>query len=102
MPSSQRQKGFGYERELVKQFKEVSMEAKRAWGSNGAAMGWGKETDIMFFNGLKFQCKRPKKLPDWLGMTDNVDAVIVREDNGKSQIMIHLDTFIKLMQGTYK
>jgi hypothetical protein len=38
-------KGTGYEREIVKAAQAVDLLAKRAWGSNGEALGFSKEVD---------------------------------------------------------
>ena len=42
-----RRKGFGFEREVVNAAKEAGLCAKRAYGSNGEAMGMHAEVDMV-------------------------------------------------------
>lgn len=113
MTSANKVRGNQLEREVVKRFQKNNLEAARAWGSNGQALGHHEEVDVLLKysrpervvdNGLKqgtdleelkIQCKRKKKLPDWLGFTEHVDAVVTREDRGETYIMFKLDDFIK-------
>ena len=41
-----KQKGNRVEREVVKIFEEYKWKARRAWGSNGQALGHHEEVDI--------------------------------------------------------
>lgn len=99
MPSKGKVKGSAYERELVKQFQSYFHEAKRSWGSNGQSLGLHEEVDLLVKNNdgleLKIQAKRRKKLPNFLGLTEHVDAAIFREDNDESYIMLRLKDFIE-------
>ncbi len=97
MVSKSKQKGNGFERELVQQFLGHKWEAKRAWGSNGAALGEHESVDLIA-GGLKLQAKRRKKLPDWLGFTPYVDGVVFREDRGEAYIMLRLEEFVERYQ----
>lgn len=91
-------KGTGFEREIVEAFKAAGFDdAKRAWGSNGGALGQHEEVDVTAAN-LKWQLKRHKKLPDWLGMTEHVDGVIIREDHGEAYVLFPLDRMLSLMR----
>jgi len=101
MPSKNKSRGNKLETEVVKLFEKYSLLAKRAWGSNGKALGEHEEVDVLLpanktsERSLKIQCKRKKKLPDWLGFTEHVDAVVVREDRGKKFLLIEFEDFIK-------
>lgn len=103
MPSKNKIRGNALEREIVEAFTKKGMKAKRAWGSNGQALGEHEEVDVLIdyskvedvAKPLKIQAKRKKKLPDWMGFTKHVDAVCVREDRGKIYIMFELDEFLK-------
>jgi len=104
--ASPKDKGTGFEREIVKQFQRHQLEAKRAWGSNGEAMGEHKEVDvlvkydkpnqlgILHQRAIRLQCKRKGKLPAYLGLTEHVDAAVFREDHGQSYILLRLEDFI--------
>jgi len=98
MPNKNAIKGKGFERELVKYFESVGYLAKRAWGSNGEAMGEHKDVDLLVIsNSLvrRYQCKRTKQLPKWLGMSSFVDGVLIREDHGETFILMPLKKYIK-------
>lgn len=109
MTSKQRIKGFNYERSIVKQFNDIGWIASRSWGSNGKSSGLPEEVDISTYHPtieptselhptrspLWLQCKRIKQLPKWLGMSGKIDAVVMREDNNKSYILLRFDDFLK-------
>lgn len=104
MSSPNKVKGCGFERQVVDIFNQYEhIKARRAWGSNGEALGLDKEVDILVnyehiknytTESLELQCKRIRKLPEWLGMTDKVDAVVMREDRGEAYILMPLTRFI--------
>ncbi len=99
MSAKNKVRGNVLEVETVKMFESHGISAKRAWGSNGASMGEHAEVDVLVTpidnSPLKIQCKRKKELPDWLGFTKNIDAVVVREDRGRKFIMFDLEDFIE-------
>lgn len=95
-------KGNKFEVEIVKKLQEHGLEARRAWGSNGQSLGKHEEVDILMkykhqsiIEELKLQCKRKKELPEWLGLTEHVDAVILREDRGKTFILMNFEEFTR-------
>lgn len=114
MTSKSRVKGFGFEREIVNQFKEAGFDAKRAFGSNGKTLGEAEDVDVivsrpadkvnntvntkLFFKPLRIQTKRRKKFPKSLiGLSDTVDASIIRADQEESFIIMRLEDFINLL-----
>jgi Holliday junction resolvase len=97
-----KRKGNGFETEVVKRLRNDGLEAERAWGSNGAALGEEPDVDIVAkLNGEKWllQAKRRAKLPKYLIPSDNVDAVVAREDRGEVIIVMRFKDFIKLIGG---
>ena len=88
-------KGNTFEREVVRLFESYKLECKRAWGSNGQALGLHEEVDCLAEGDLRIQAKRRKKIAKWLKPSVFVDAVVVREDRGKSYIIIRLEEFIE-------
>ena len=88
-------KGNTYEREVVRLFESYGIECKRAWGSNGQSLGLHEEVDCLAEGDLRIQAKRRKKIAKWLKPSVYVDAVVVREDRGKSYIIIRLEEFIE-------
>ena len=89
-------KGTGFEVQCVKDFQTAGWKAKRAWGSNGKALGLTEDVDILA-DDLRIQCKRKKALAVFLKPTETVDAVLLREDRGKTLIIIELARFLKLV-----
>ena len=88
-------KGNAFEREVVRLFESYKVQCKRAWGSNGQALGLHEEVDCLAEGDLRIQAKRRKKIAKWLKPSVYVDAVVVREDRGKSYIIIRLEEFIE-------
>lgn len=96
MPNSSKNKGNSYERELVNSAKEHGLDAKRAYASNGEALGEVKEVDLMV-GSYKIQAKRRKSLASFLKPTDGVDVVAFREDRGKTYILMEWEEWLKLL-----
>lgn len=96
MPSKNRIRGNALEKEVVKDFKDYS--PKRAWGSDGRALGLSANVDVYVEDlGLKVQCKRKKKLPDWVSLTDDLDCAILREDRGERYIIMKVSKFLDMI-----
>ena len=87
MTHPSKSKGCGFERELVQQATDSGLEAKRAWGSNGEALGCHATVDLVIED-QKLQAKRRKSIPAWLGMSEHVDAVVVRADYQEAVVLI--------------
>lgn len=104
MTAKNKARGNTVEREVVKSFTTDEYFAKRAWGSNGQALGLHEQVDVAVYRKagmsipgslyLKLQVKRKKSLPKFLGFTEHVDGVVFREDRGEKYIMLRLDDFI--------
>ena len=90
-------KGSGYERELVNQAVDSGLPAERAWGSNGKSLGHSEEVDLLVA-GKRVQAKRRRSIPRWIGMTDEVDAVAIREDRGQSFVLITWWEYLDLIK----
>lgn len=90
-------KGNGFEREVVEQAKAVGLDAQRAWGSNGQSIGHHDTVDVVIAD-QRFQLKRKKSLPKWIGLTEHVDGAILREDRGKALAIIPLARYLELLK----
>lgn len=97
MTHPSKRKGNGFEREIVNQAIASGIPAKRAWGSNGEAMGEHKEVDVKL-GGYNAQLKRRARLPDYLKPSEHVDIQIIREDNGTSLVVIEWWDFLDLQK----
>ena len=92
MPSPSKAKGTRFEREIVNTVLSSGFKkCKRAWGSNGAALGMHEEVDVLMGDNFKIQAKCRKKIASFLIPTEHVDAVICKEDRGEMLIIMRLD-----------
>ena len=110
MSHPSKRKGTAYERELVDQINEHrALAAKRAWGSNGEALGKSAEVDVLVTRfepeqlgfvdwELTIQAKRRKKIAQYMKPPEGVDCAMIREDRGDTLVVIRLDTFLDLIQ----
>lgn len=87
MTHPSKSKGNNFERELVQQAIDSGLTAKRAWGSNGEALGCHATVDLLIED-QKLQAKRRKTIPAWLGMSEHVDAVVVRADYQEAVVIV--------------
>ena len=81
MSSKSKAKGNRFERECVDKLTEMGYDAKRAWGSNGKALGFDEDVDILA-DDIKIQCKVRKTVPKWLAL-GSCDWVLFKEDRGE-------------------
>ena len=94
MPSKSKAKGNRFERQIVDTAKEFDVKAKRAWGSDGRAMGQHEEVDIVFDDNFKIQAKCRKKIAEWMIPNKNVDVQVVKGDRVAPLVVIPLDAFL--------
>ena len=94
MPSKSKAKGNRFERDIVNVVQELGIPAKRAWGSNGAAIGQHEEVDVLMDEKFKIQAKCRKKLADFLNPTEHVDAVVCKQDRGQTLIIMPFKEFL--------
>lgn len=97
MTSSQKNKGNGYERELVNQAIENGFESKRAYASDGRSLGLHETVDLLIGD-KKIQAKRRKKIASFMLPDEHVDAVALRQDFGKTVIVITLEEYFDLLK----
>ena len=96
-----KQKGHGFERELVGTLRALGYEAERAWGSNGKALGEAEDVDVVFAGlGLprkRVQAKRRAKLASYMKPSDTVDMVMMREDRGETLVVMRLEDMLDML-----
>ena len=88
-------KGNRFERFLVKLIESFYIRARRAWGSNGQALGMHEEVDVLMDEEIRIQAKCRKSLPKYLGMTEEVDMVAFKEDRGETYFLVRASDFLK-------
>ena len=93
MSHPSKQKGNRFEREIVEKAKERDLEAQRAWGSNGMALGEHPEVDCLI-DGYKIQAKVRKRLPAYLIPSCEVDAVVFKQDRGEVLMLIRYEDWL--------
>ncbi|MAG50212.1 hypothetical protein CL621_01060 [archaeon] len=102
-------KGNRFERELVQNIELTGREAKRAWGSNGEALGMHAEVDLIFseldgtamagwLQTYKVQAKIRKNIAKFLKPSENVDMQVIREDRGDIYAILKLDKLLEIIQ----
>lgn len=99
MTSPSKAKGNTFEREIVEAAKLVGLEAKRAWGSNGAALGEAEEVDCLIGT-VRVQCKRRAALPQYLQIPTGCDIVAMRQDRGDTLVLLPLKDYLELLKKT--
>lgn len=93
---SPRTKGNRFERELVQLALDSQIPAKRAWGSNGAALNLHPTVDCLIGT-QRVQAKRRACVASWLCPTEYVDAVAVRPDRGEALIVMRYTDWLDLV-----
>lgn len=116
-------KGKGYEREIRRALLDAGFPARRTprSGATDFAKGdvqfdalcnyRGHAEDLaaerIFWESFKppygrtirtVECKRKKKLPSWLTECLEHDVVALREDGGKTVVVMKLETWLELMR----
>ena len=91
-----RKKGFGFEREVVNAAKDAGLYARRAYGSDGRALGLHSEVDLIVGE-LHLQAKRTKQVAAKYRPSQHVDGVVFREDRGYTFVMLKLDILFDLL-----
>tara|TARA_R100000700_G_C3155045_1_gene132540 strand:+ start:730 stop:1044 length:315 start_codon:yes stop_codon:yes gene_type:complete len=94
MPSPSKAKGNRFEREIVNVLAEKGIKSKRAWGSNGQAIGCHEEVDVLMGKDFKIQAKVRKKIASFLEPTEHVDAVFCKQDRGPILVIQTLDKWL--------
>jgi len=89
-------KGNTFEREIVDLAKSKGLDAQRAWGSNGRALGFTEEVDCVI-EGIKVQAKRRAKIADYIKPCVHVDAQVVRADRQEALAIIRLSDYLELL-----
>jgi Holliday junction resolvase len=98
MTHPSKRKGNSFERELVRYFQESGIEAKRAYASNGEALGAHATVDVLAA-GKRLQAKRRGRIASWLKVSEHQDAVVVREDRGQTYVVLTLAEYADLIHG---
>ena len=94
MPHPSKQKGNRFERWIVRLCDIWDIKSKRAWGSNGQSLGMHEEVDVLIGNDFRVQAKCRKKLASFLVPSEEVDAVVFKEDRGNTYILMRFEDWL--------
>jgi hypothetical protein len=92
-----KRRGYELEAELVKSAEAHGLPARRAWGSNGKAMGMEADVDVDVA-GKRVQAKRRKRLPAYLQIPASCDAVAFRQDRGPAMVLVTWEDWLRLIR----
>jgi len=93
-----KRKGSGFERELVNEAVACGLEAERAWGSNGRALGEGEAVDLLV-RGMRLQAKRRARVAEYLAIPDGADGVVFRQDRGETLVLMRWGDLLGKLAG---
>ena len=74
--------------------KELGLDSKRAYASNGESLGMHAEVDLIIKD-YKIQAKIRKSIASYLLPNENVDAQVIRQDRGEAYIVLRLEDWLK-------
>jgi Holliday junction resolvase len=98
MAHPSKNKGNRFERLVVNITKDEGIPAKRAYGSNGEALGCHEEVDVLINNTIKVQCKTRKKIASWMIPSKHVDIQVIKEDRGIPYAVLPYDDYLELIK----
>lgn len=91
-------RGYELEAEVVTLARAAGLDAQRAWGSDGRALGQQPGVDILI-EGLPFQCKRKKTFAkDNKPQKGVVVGQIVRADKEPPYVVLELEAYLHLLK----
>ena len=89
-------KGNTFERFVVNKAKELGLDSKRAYASNGESLGMHAEVDLIIED-YKIQAKIRKSIASYLIPNENVDAQVIRQDRGEAYIVLRLEDWLEVI-----
>ncbi len=98
MAHPSKNKGNRFERLVVNITKDEGIPAKRAYGSNGQALGCHEEVDVLINDTIKVQCKTRKKIANWILPSEHVDIQVIKEDRGIPYAVLPYDDYLELIK----
>ena len=90
-------KGSNFEREIVEKSKIEGLDARRAWGSNGASIGLPPTVDVEI-SGCRAQLKIRKEIPKIFAIPDGADVTVFRENRGTTFVLLKWNDFMRMLK----
>ena len=94
MTHPSKQKGNRFERLIVDKAHSYGVKGERAWGSNGRSLGMHEEVDVLLEGDLRIQAKCRKNIAKWIKPSEEVDAVVVKENRGEIYVILRYEEFL--------
>ena len=94
MSHPSKQKGNRFERQIVELCKIWQIACKRAWGSNGESLGMPAEVDCLIEGDYRVQAKVRKKISSYLIPSEDVDAVVFKQDRGEVLMLVRFEDWL--------
>jgi len=94
MAHPSKQKGNRFERQIVELCKIWQVACKRAWGSNGESLGLPAEVDCVIEDDFRVQAKVRKKISSYLIPSEDVDAVVFKQDRGEVLMLVRFEDWL--------
>ncbi len=98
MAHPSKNKGNRFERLIVNLTKDIGIKAKRAYASDGRALGCHEEVDVLIDGRIKVQCKSRKKIANWMMPSEHVDIQVIKEDRGIPYAVLPYDDYLELIK----
>ena len=100
MSHPSKQKGNRFEREIVNLTKDAGLDAERAYGSNGKALGFTEDVDVVIRAAdmdFKAQMKIRATIADYIKPAVTVDLQVIRENRGEPLAVIRYKDLLDLL-----
>lgn len=106
MTHPNKRRGNDTERELVHLAEKHGLKAKRAYASNGRSLGLTEDVDVVIGDesgtdaveeNVPVQCKRRKKIADYLTIPESCKFVYFRQDRGPGLALIRIEDLLDLL-----
>jgi hypothetical protein len=92
-----KERAYEHETEIVKAAEAEGMSARRAWGSDGRALGLAADVDVEIDGRVRVQAKRRKRLPAYLQVPASCDAVVFRQDRGEQLVLVRWADWVRMV-----
>ena len=102
MASKSKDKGNRFEYEVRDRFMAEGIDCKRAYASDGRALGYSEKVDLLAVSNdvhYTIQCKVRKVLSSFFKPVDDVYTQVIKQDRDVTYAVIRLDDLITLIKG---
>ena len=101
MSSKSKDKGNRFEYEVRDKFIDNGIECKRAYASDGRALGYSEGVDLLAIHNdehYTIQCKVRKRIASFFKPLNDVYAQVLKQDRDITYAVVRLDDLIALIK----